>query len=83
MEDFVKNLPKAELHIHLDGTMEPELWKKLAERNGLEFPFKDVEDARKAFEFKGLEPFIVMYDKCVQVILNADDLYDVTFDYLK
>jgi len=42
-----------------------------------------VEDARKAFEFKGLEPFIVMYDKCVQVILNADDLYDVAFDYLK
>jgi len=58
MEEFLKNLPKAELHVHLEGTFEADLWQKIAKRNSMEFPFKNVEEAKNAFEFKGLVPFL-------------------------
>ena len=83
MEDFVKNLPKAELHLHLDGTIAPESWKKLADKNGMEFPFKDVPDCWKHFEFTGLQTFVDMYDLATEVVLEGDDLYQVAFDYLE
>jgi len=83
MEEFVRNLPKAELHVHLEGTFEPELWQKIALRNGMDFPFKNVEEAKNAFEFKGLVPFLHLCDSAILVVLNADDLYDLTIDYLK
>lgn len=53
MQEFVQKLPKAEIHVHLEGTFEPELWQKISTRNGMEFPFKNAEEARAAFEFKG------------------------------
>jgi len=82
MQEFVRNLPKAELHVHLEGTIEADLWQKLALRNGMEFPFKNEEEAKKAFEFKGLVPFLNLCDTAVLVLKNAEDFYDLTIDYL-
>jgi len=82
MEEFVRNLPKAELHVHLEGTFEADLWEKIAIRNGMDFPFKNVEEAKNAFEFKGLVPFLHLCDSAIEVLKNADDLYDLTIDYL-
>jgi len=62
MEDFLTKLPKAELHIHLEGTLDCEIWWKLSQRNNVNFPYASIEDAKKAFEFKDLMSFLTLSD---------------------
>lgn len=80
---FLKNLPKAELHVHLEGTMEPELFLKIAERNRIAIPYSTVEQARQSYNFIGFDGFIRAYIFHAQVILTEQDFYDITWAYLE
>jgi adenosine deaminase len=83
MESFIDGLPKAELHVHIEGSLEPELMFELAARHGLALPFNSVEEARKAYEFTNLQSFLDIYYQGARVLLNEQDFYDVTRAYLK
>src|SRR3954452_18465756 len=79
---FVVALPKAELHLHLEGTLEPELAFALAARNGLTLPYADVEALRRAHDFVDLQSFLDLYYGCIAVLRTADDVHDVAPAYL-
>ncbi len=61
MEQLVRGIPKAELHLHIEGSLEPELMFKLAERNGVDLPYSSVEEVRAAYEFSDLQSFLEIY----------------------
>jgi adenine deaminase len=73
--------PKVELHIHIEGSLEPELIFKLAERNGVELPFKSVESLRAAYVFTGLQEFLDIYYLGAGVLRTEEDFYDMTKAY--
>jgi len=79
---FVLGLPKAELHLHLEGTLEPELMFELAERNGVALPYASVESARSAYEFSSLQSFLDLYYAGCSVLVSEQDFYDLTWAYL-
>lgn len=76
-------LPKAELHLHIEGSLEPELLFKLAQRNKIEIPFACVEDVRKAYEFSELQDFLDIYYQGMAVLITERDFYDLTYAYLE
>lgn len=80
---LVQRLPKAELHLHLEGSLEPELMFELARRNGVEIPFKTVEEIREAYDFSNLQDFLDIYYVGMNVLITEQDFYDLTFDYLQ
>lgn len=80
---FLRSLPKAELHLHLEGTLEPELMFQLAERNGLELPYSDVDALRSAYEFGNLQDFLDLYYQGAGVLQTEQDFYDLTWAYLE
>ena len=82
MERFVRGLPKAELHLHIEGTLEPELMFRLAERNGLDLPYDSVEEVRAAYEFEDLQSFLDIYYQAASVLLTEDDFADLMSAYL-
>jgi adenine deaminase len=82
MDAFIAKLPKAELHVHVEGTLEPELMFALAKRNKLTLPFRSVEDVRAAYEFGNLQSFLDIYYQGMSVLLAEEDFYDLTFAYL-
>lgn len=82
MDTFILNLPKAELHIHIEGSLEPELMFELAERNGLALRFESVEQVRKAYQFSDLQSFLDIYYEGAGVLLKEQDFYDMTWAYL-
>ena len=61
MEDFIRSIPKAELHLHIEGSLEPELLFELAKRNGVALAFPTVEDLRRAYDFSDLQSFLDIY----------------------
>lgn len=81
--DFIAALPKAELHLHIEGTLEPELMFRLAARNRLTLPFADVAALRSAYQFSDLQSFLDIYYQGMAVLLTADDFYDLTRAYLQ
>lgn len=83
LKRFIHNLPKAELHLHIEGTLEPELLFELAERNSVKLPYASIEAARKAYRFSGLKDFLNTYYQCMKVLLHEHDFYDLTLAYLK
>lgn len=80
---FIAALPKAELHMHIEGSIEPELFLELAERNRVEVRWKDVDSLRAAYDFQNLQSFLDLYYDGCRVLLNAQDFHDVTRAYLK
>lgn len=82
MSDPFTPLAKAELHLHLEGTLEPELLFALAQRNGVELPWPDVERLRRAYAFNNLQEFLDIYYQGAQVLRTAQDFYDLTWAYL-
>ncbi|MCY4371970.1 MAG: adenosine deaminase [bacterium] len=82
MERFVRGLPKAELHLHIEGTLEPELMFQLAERNGLELPYGSVDEVRAAYEFEDLQSFLDIYYRAASVLLTEGDFADLMAAYL-
>ena len=80
---FIESLPKAELHIHIEGSLEPELMFELAGRNGLTLPFKSVDEVRRAYDFADLQSFLQIYYQGVRVLVDERDFYDLTWAYLR
>ncbi|WP_028696517.1 adenosine deaminase [Pseudomonas cremoricolorata] len=82
MYDWLNALPKAELHMHLEGSLEPELLFALAERNKVDLPWKDVEALRGAYAFNNLQEFLDLYYQGAGVLQTEQDFYDLTWAYL-
>lgn len=80
--DFVRRLPKTELHLHLEGSLEPELMLELAARNGVELPYKCIEEVKAAYDFHNLQSFLDIYYQCADVLRTEQDFYDLTWAYL-
>ncbi len=83
MYDWLNALPKAELHLHLEGSLEPELLFALAERNGIALPWDDVESLRRAYAFNNLQEFLDLYYRGADVLRTEQDFYDLTWAYLE
>ena len=83
MASFVRELPKAELHVHVEGTLEPELMFALADRNRVELPFATVEEARRAYEFTDLQSFLDIYYRAAAVLQTEQDYADLLSAYLR
>ena len=82
MEAFIENLPKAELHVHLEGTLEPELSFALAERNGVTLDHQTPEALLSAYDFHDLPSFLTLYYKAMNVLKREDDFFELTWQYL-
>lgn len=82
MQDFIDRLPKAELHVHIEGTLEPELMFQLAERNAVALRYSTVEEARAAYRFSDLQSFLDIYYEGARVLLREEDFHDLTWAYL-
>jgi adenine deaminase len=80
---FIESMPKAELHVHLEGTLEPELKFELATRNGLSLPYGSAEDMRAAYSFHDLSSFLAVYYEGMGVLLNERDFYDLALTYFQ
>lgn len=80
---FIVALPKAELHLHIEGTLEPEMMFALARRNGVSLPFADVAALRAAYEFGDLQSFLDLYYAGATVLRTEEDFFDLTWAYLQ
>lgn len=83
LADFARGLPKAELHVHIEGTLEPEMMFELALRNHVELPFADVAAVRAAYSFTDLQSFLDIYYQGAAVLLHEQDFYDLMLAYLR
>ena len=83
LETFVRGLPKAELHMHIEGSLEPELMFELAARNGVTLPFKTVDEIRAAYAFSNLQDFLDIYYQGAGVLLTAADFKDLALAYFR
>lgn len=83
MKDWLKTTPKAELHLHIEGSLEPELMFKLAQRNGIKLPWNNIEGLRKAYNFSNLQEFLDLYYQGANVLKTEQDFYDLTWAYLQ
>jgi adenosine deaminase len=83
LEQFVRGLPKAELHLHIEGSLEPQLMLMLARKHGLELRYTSIEEVRTAYEFTDLQSFLDIYYEGASVLREADDFHALTAAYLK
>ena len=83
MDAFIRGLPKAELHCHIEGALEPELMFELAARNRVELPFADVDALRAAYDFGNLQDFLDLYYQGMRVLQSESDFYELTRAYLQ
>jgi adenosine deaminase len=83
MEAFIHRIPKAELHLHIEGTLEPELMFELAAKNGQSLPFASIAEARRAYDFTDLQSFLEIYYRGVEVLRDEEDFYRLTWAYLR
>ena len=82
IEEFIKKSPKAELHLHIEGTLEPELMFFLAKRNNIKIPFKNIDDVKKAYNFNNLDSFLKIYYEGAKVLIKEQDFFDLTWAYI-
>ena len=82
MLDFVRALPKAELHVHIEGTLEPSMMFDLGERNGFDLPFESVDAVVEAYKFSDLQSFLDIYYQGAAVLKTPDDFYNLMSAYL-
>ena len=79
---WLNKLPKIELHLHIEGTLEPELMFELAQRNAISLPYKNVEEVKTAYQFNNLQDFLDIYYQGAQVLQSEQDFYDLTWAYI-
>ena len=79
--DYIKKIPKAELHLHIEGSFEPELMFEIAQRNQVKIPYQSVEEVKKAYQFSCLQDFLDIYYAGASVLLYERDFYDLTMAY--
>ena len=78
---FIREVPKTELHLHIEGTLEPELMFDLAKRNGIKIPYSNVNEVKSAYNFSNLETFLNIYYEGSKVLINEKDFFDLTWSY--
>ncbi|HEY8331164.1 MAG TPA: adenosine deaminase [Pseudomonas sp.] len=83
LEQYLRALPKAELHLHIEGTLEPELMFALAERNGIALPWHSVEETRAAYAFSDLQSFLDLYYAGAAALLREEDFFDLAMAYFE
>jgi adenosine deaminase len=83
LPDLLRRMPKAELHMHIEGSLEPELIFELARRNGVKIPYASIEDLRKAYAFSNLQSFLDIYYAGASVLLKEQDFFDMAWAYLQ
>lgn len=81
IDDLIRILPKAELHLHIEGSLEPEMMFRLAERNHIKLPYANVETLRAAYQFEDLQSFLDLYYSGASVLITEQDFYDLTWAY--
>lgn len=79
---FIEQLPKVELHLHIEGSLEPEMMFELAQRNGVSLPFSTPEEVKAAYQFTNLQSFLDIYYQGANVLIHEQDFYDLTWAYL-
>jgi len=79
--EFIKKSPKAELHLHVEGTLEPELLFKLAKRNNVQIPFLNIKEVKSAYNFSNLESFLNIFYQGSKVLIKEQDFFDLTWAY--
>ncbi len=82
ISDYIKKSPKTELHLHIEGSLEPELMFKLSKRNKIEIPFKSVDEIRTAYNFTNLDSFLKIYYEGSNVLVSEEDFFDLTWEYI-
>jgi len=80
--ELIKQMPKTELHLHIEGSFEPELMFEIAKRNKIEIPFSSVEEVKDAYQFNNLQEFLDIYYAGAKVLITEEDFYDLTWAYL-
>lgn len=83
IEKFIKEIPKAELHLHIEGSFQPELMFEIAQRNNIEIPYSSVEELKKAYKFSCLQDFLDIYYTGAGVLITEEDFYDLTMAYFE
>jgi adenosine deaminase len=83
LEDFINGIPKAELHLHIEGTFEPELMFEIARRNNVRLKHKSIEETREAYKFSNLQDFLDLYYEGAGILTEEEDFYDLTWAYLE
>ena len=78
---FIKKVPKTELHLHIEGTLEPDHMFKLAKKNNISIPFKNIKEVKKAYNFSNLESFLKIYYEGSKVLIKEEDFFDLTWAY--
>ena len=79
--EYIKRVPKAELHLHIEGTLEPDLLFKLAKRNNIEILFANVNEVKSAYSFSNLESFLKIFYQGSRVLVKEQDFFDLTWAY--
>ena len=82
INNFIEGIPKAELHLHIEGTFEPELMFKIAQRNNIPIDYNSIDELKKAYNFNNLQEFLDMYYAAAKVLIHIQDFYDLTWAYL-
>lgn len=82
MIDFLTKMPKAELHIHIEGSLEPELMFTLAQRNNINLPYNNIDEVKQAYQFDNLQSFLDIYYASAAVLIAEQDFYELTWAYL-
>src|SRR5688572_33208981 len=83
LPDLLRRMPKAELHIHIEGSLEPELIFALGNRNSVQLPYASVDELRKAYAFTNLQSFLDIYYAGASVLLKEQDFFDMAWAYLR
>ncbi len=79
---FINKSPKSELHLHIEGSLEPDLMFKLSKRNKVEIPFKSIDEIRSAYNFSNLDSFLKIYYEGSNVLITEEDFFDLTWEYI-
>ena len=82
IDDFIKKTPKAELHLHIEGTLEPNQMFKLAKKNNIKIPFSNIKEVKAAYNFTDLESFLKIYYQGMKVLITEEDFFDLTWAYV-
>jgi adenosine deaminase len=82
-EKFIRGIPKADLHMHVEGAIEPEMAIALAQRNGVDLPYRSADELKAALDFQCLQSFLAVLKNLVSLLIHEQDFYEVTFNYLK
>ena len=83
IEKFINGIPKAELHVHIEGTFEPELMFKIAQRSNSKLKYKSVDELREAYNFNNLQEFLDIYYDGASVLIHEQDFFDMTWSYME